>query len=219
MKQISQAMASALAQGAAKFCHVWVITRSDGQRLGFTDHDADLRFQGVVCLASSGLTQGAATQALGGEPSDGSVSGVLTAEALRSGDIEAGLYDGARIDTYVVSWIDPQDHVRLSTGTLARLEIRGEASFVAHVEGPAAKLQRIIGRRYTPLCEAAFGDARCKVMPAPGAVCDKRYATCRSVFANEVNFRGFPDLPGEDFITLYPRSGDLMDGRSRGYRA
>lgn len=34
--------------------------------------------------------------------------------------------------------------------------------------------------------------------------CDKRRATCRDVFANVVNFRGEPDLPGQDAIMAYP---------------
>ncbi len=32
------------------------------------------------------------------------------------------------------------------------------------------------------------------------AGCDKRFATCRDKFGNGVNFRGFPHLPGNDFI-------------------
>jgi len=32
------------------------------------------------------------------------------------------------------------------------------------------------------------------------AGCDKRFATCRDRFANAVNFRGFPHLPGNDFV-------------------
>jgi len=34
--------------------------------------------------------------------------------------------------------------------------------------------------------------------------CDKRLATCRSRFANAVNFRGEPYLPGSDLLTRYP---------------
>ena len=30
------------------------------------------------------------------------------------------------------------------------------------------------------------------------AGCDKRFETCRTKFANAVNFRGFPYLPGND---------------------
>lgn len=32
------------------------------------------------------------------------------------------------------------------------------------------------------------------------AGCDKRFATCRNKFGNGLNFRGFPHLPGNDFI-------------------
>lgn len=34
--------------------------------------------------------------------------------------------------------------------------------------------------------------------------CDKRLATCRTRFANAVNFRGEPYLPGSDLLTRYP---------------
>lgn len=43
--------------------------------------------------------------------------------------------------------------------------------------------------------------------PQPGdaltltAGCDKLIETCRTRFANAVNFRGFPDMPGNDFVT------------------
>lgn len=38
------------------------------------------------------------------------------------------------------------------------------------------------------------------------AGCDKRIDTCRARFANAVNFRGFPDMPGNDFVTKVARS-------------
>lgn len=39
------------------------------------------------------------------------------------------------------------------------------------------------------------------------AGCDKRFATCRERFANAVNFRGFPHIPGNDFVIAYPVPG------------
>lgn len=50
------------------------------------------------------------------------------------------------------------------------------------------------------------------------AGCDKRAATCRAKFANFLNFRGFPHIPGEDWLTAYPRSGQPADGGSRTVR-
>jgi uncharacterized phage protein (TIGR02218 family) len=44
------------------------------------------------------------------------------------------------------------------------------------------------------------------------AGCDKRFATCREKFANGLNFRGFPHMPGNDFALGYARSGSRNDG-------
>jgi uncharacterized phage protein (TIGR02218 family) len=46
--------------------------------------------------------------------------------------------------------------------------------------------------------------------------CDKRYETCRDRFANQINFRGFPHIPGNDFVFSHPgrRSGSNT-GRRR----
>ncbi len=41
------------------------------------------------------------------------------------------------------------------------------------------------------------------------AGCDKTAETCRLKFQNFLNFRGFPDIPGEDWLMTYPvRSGE-----------
>ena len=40
------------------------------------------------------------------------------------------------------------------------------------------------------------------------AGCDKRFATCRDRFDNAVNFRGFPHIPGNDFVLRYAVDGE-----------
>jgi hypothetical protein len=155
-----------------------------------------------------------------GEAGNAAVSGVISSDAISAEDITAGLYDAAMVRVYTVDWTTPSEYVLTGAGTLARLECRGGVaeggSFVAHIEGPAAKLDRVIGRRFGFLCDAALGDARCGLTGTLAAGnCDKRYNTCLNTFGNVLNFRGFPDLPGEDFLTVYPRSGDVMDGASR----
>ena len=45
--------------------------------------------------------------------------------------------------------------------------------------------------------------------------CDKRFATCLNRFNNAVNFRGFPQIPGNDFVISYPVPGaGANDGSS-----
>jgi uncharacterized phage protein (TIGR02218 family) len=45
--------------------------------------------------------------------------------------------------------------------------------------------------------------------------CDKQFATCRDRFANAVNFRGFPYMPGNDAVMALPATGQPLDGGSR----
>jgi uncharacterized phage protein (TIGR02218 family) len=48
------------------------------------------------------------------------------------------------------------------------------------------------------------------VEPAPGDAarlevgCDRRAGTCREKFGNFMNFRGFPHIPGEDWLRATP---------------
>ena len=44
------------------------------------------------------------------------------------------------------------------------------------------------------------------------AGCDRRFSTCRSKFQNTLNFRGFPHIPGSDFVLKYPKNGDVLAG-------
>ncbi len=44
------------------------------------------------------------------------------------------------------------------------------------------------------------------------AGCDKRAETCRLKFDNLLNFRGFPTIPGEDWLMAYPTKAGRNDG-------
>ena len=44
------------------------------------------------------------------------------------------------------------------------------------------------------------------------AGCDKRLATCGAKFVNVANFRGFPNIPGQDAVLRYASRGDGNEG-------
>lgn len=46
------------------------------------------------------------------------------------------------------------------------------------------------------------------------AGCDKRAESCRLKFQNFANFRGFPDIPGEDWLMSYPSQASGNSGGS-----
>ncbi len=96
-----------------------------------------------------------------------------------------------------------------------------EAGRAVWLSGAAAGLAGVVrADRLEP------GGRRLELWQRPGAVpsagdllrlqagCDKRPETCRLKFANMLNFRGFPDIPGEDWLMAHPRQGGLNDGGS-----
>ena len=144
---------------------------------------------------------------------------MLEAGSLTEADIAAGLYDGAEIEAWRLDWTAPETSaVLLWRGTIARLTRNGPA-FRAEITGPLAALEIVVGRTYQRSCDAELGDARCRVdlsrPPFLGMSCDKGWRTCRDRFANLINFQGFPDIPGDDFLTVYATDSPGNTGGSR----
>ena len=47
------------------------------------------------------------------------------------------------------------------------------------------------------------------------AGCDKLFETFQLKFNNLLNFQGFPDIPGEDWVMSVPRQSGVNTGGSR----
>lgn len=292
MRALPPSLAAKLAGGVTTLARAWAVTRTDGQTLGFTDHDRPLAFGGIAFEAASGLTASALEQSLGLAADSHTVEGALSSAAIADLDLEAGLYDGAEIRLWLVDWRAPEDRVLLARGQIGEVR-RGAQAFEAEVLGLAERLNQPRGRAYLLSCDARLGDARCGVdledpayrsvgtvtavispesvevsglesfesgwldrghlswtsganLREPGRIkahrsagavrltlwsapaspilpgdaftahagCDKTAETCRAKFANLMNFRGFPFMPGDDWATRYPNTGEAHDGGS-----
>ena len=161
MRDIPSELANLIESGAATLCTAFILSRADGASLGFTDHDADLQVQGVICRAATGWTAGTSERELGFSPGTASAKGVLDDAGLTDADIVAGLYDGAQVRALQVDWTSPDLLVEIWRGRISRLVRAGEG-FTAEIEGPLAALDRVVGRTYGRLCDAALGDDRCR---------------------------------------------------------
>lgn len=91
-----------------------------------------------------------------------------------------------------------QGAMRLGGGN--ELEIDGH---VRHADGSADLTLWLPSER-----EIASGEAFIIT-----AGCDKAFATCRAKFANQLNFRGFPHVPGADFAYSFADGERVHDGR------
>ena len=58
MRALPSGLTAAIESGAASLCTCWLLTRADGTKLGFTDHDRNLALNGVTCAAATGWTAG-----------------------------------------------------------------------------------------------------------------------------------------------------------------
>ena len=88
-------------EGVATF---WRIERRDGCVLGFTSHDRNLWFDGVLHRAAPGLVPSAIRRTAGIDSDSAEVEGALAHDAIRAVDLAAGRYDGARFAIGVVDW-------------------------------------------------------------------------------------------------------------------
>lgn len=141
-------------------CQCWRLTRRDGRVLGFTDHDRGLTCAGTPFAPRTGLTGSEATGSLGLSVDTVDVEGALFSLDIEEADIEAGLYDGAIVETLLVNWRDPAQFTLLRKAALGKLT-RGDNSFVAELESMTRGLDRPNGRTVQRKCDAELGDARC----------------------------------------------------------
>ena len=160
MRDIPAALASHLEQTSTTICHAWRLTRTDGLVLGFTEHDHDLEFSGTVFSAATGFRASEVETGLGLEADAANVAGAFSDAAISADDLALGRYDGARVETFLVNWQSPGDHVLLSTRELGEVRTAGQA-FTVELRSLAARLDQPHGRLYGRRCDADLGDARC----------------------------------------------------------
>ncbi len=292
MKLLPAGLADHLASGTTTLCWCWRLTRRDGLRMGFTDHDRDIAFDGTIFEAEAGFTASEIRDSIGLSVDNLEVESALSSSRLEEADILSGLYDDARVEIWRVNWQSPDQHVLMRSGSLGEVRRSGLA-FTAEVRGLSHYLQQPTGRLYQYACDADVGDHRCTValasptLTGTGMVdtlksrrafgasglsifqpdwftrglltftsganagksfevkrhvagstaaiielwqephssigsgddftitagCDKQLSTCAAKFENTANFRGFPHMPGNDFVTAVAKAGRLPTSR------
>ena len=126
MKTFSPALAAHLASGATTLCTCWRVSRGDGIVLGFTDHDRAITFDGVDHEPESGLDASAAVSHAGLQVGGLDVTGAFASEKISEDDLEAGLFDNARVEAWLVNWAAPAERHLMRVGLDRRGAARGK---------------------------------------------------------------------------------------------
>lgn len=162
MKQISDVFAARLAADDTTLCTCWRFVRIDGAVFGATDHDAELVLDGVSYIPSAGIGSVAFESSSGLAPGRATASGVLSLDFISEDDLDAGLWDGARVDVWRVDWREIEHRIAVWSGRLSEIARLGQA-FTAELVSLKADLEKSIGRVYARTCDVDVGDARCGV--------------------------------------------------------
>ncbi len=293
MRTLPVALAAHLAEDTTTLCSCWRITKASGAKLGFTDHDRALTFEGTTFEAQSGYTGSEIESSLGLSIDNLEATGALESARLDEQQLKAGDFDHAEIEIWRVNWQDETQRLLVRKGHLGEVTY-GAGRFTAEVRGLAHLFNQPKGRLYQFGCDAELGDARCQIdldlpefraigaiitasgasleasgvmgfgddwftrglveftsglnngrkfrikrhhaigavtrvdvwQPPPQAVapgdtfviragCDKQFATCREKFSNAENYRGFPHMPGNDFVMQVASAEDAGNDGGR----
>jgi uncharacterized phage protein (TIGR02218 family) len=162
MKTLPEGMQAHLDSGATTLCLCWMLTRRDGVRFGFTDHDRTLSFDGVEFLPQTGFSASAIESGADLSVPNLEAEGALSSDALDEAALAAGRFDAATVEIWCVNWRDAAQRALLRKGALGEVK-RGGLHFSAEIRGLAQALDQTVGRLYQRACDADLGDARCGV--------------------------------------------------------
>ncbi|HWK97658.1 MAG TPA: DUF2163 domain-containing protein [Pseudolabrys sp.] len=139
------------------------------------------------------------TSNCGADLGDGKCKINLNAPAYRGVGVVAAVtatssFAAGGLDAFADDWF-----------TAGKLTFTGGANAGLSVE---VKSHRVRGGVRLDLWQAMPHPIEAGVTFTVTAGCDKRFATCHGRFNNIVNFRGFPHIPGNDFVLRYPVAGE-----------
>ncbi len=158
--------------GSTTTCRCWAVTRRDGVAMGFTDHDCTLAFDDISFRADTGLSALALQQSTGLSVDNTEAIGALCDAAISEADIEAGRYDGAEVQAWLVNWQNVDQRQLQFRGTIGELRRAGGA-FEAELRGLTDALNQPRGRVYQKPCSAVLGDGTCRFdLATPGYFAD-----------------------------------------------
>lgn len=170
MKSLSTAYKASISAEVTTLAFLWLVTRKDAKVFGFTDHDVDIVYGGVIYQATAGLTASNFTTSDKLNVDNLEAHSVLNSATITEADCAAGLWDYASVQIQRVNYSDLSQGVEwMRKGTTGQLTA-GRTQFIAELRGMTQALQQTIGRVVTPSCGASLGDSKCTVNMVPFTV-------------------------------------------------
>lgn len=166
---ISAALEAHLAGDSITVCLLIKLIRTDGVVQGFAAHDTNITFGGLTYLASDGVSSSAIDSKVGTGVNNLDLEGALDSSQITESNLNAGLYQGARVEIRMVNFEDLTMGAKFMLSGLIGETVASDGQFRAEVRSLSELLKQIVGIQTTKSCPARLGDARCKVNMAGNA--------------------------------------------------
>lgn len=142
------------------YCRCWIITRSDGFKLGFTNHDRLLTIEGVNCTPTIAFESTSTTKTAELNVDNIETKSITNDFYVDETDIRRGLYDEAIVDIYLYDWLNETIVSQLFNGyfgdyTLGYLPT-GSRTYQFQTIGSTEKLNNSISKKTTSICRHKF---------------------------------------------------------------
>jgi len=152
------------------YCQTWIITRKDGTKEGFTNHDRNLSVFGTECRAAFGFSGTSSPRTAELNTDSTELTSVFV--NITENDLITGKYDDASVVVYVYDWINSvivstQFRGFIGGYTVGFLPSRGK-QFQIQVESIAEKLEVNVNAETSSECRHKFlsqGYGRCNLTP------------------------------------------------------
>lgn len=142
------------------------IDLADGTKLGFTDVDKDIVYDGVAYNKSSGISPSAISSTSAMSVDNLDFEGLIDEEQFTEDDIRSGRFNGAILHIFRCNYMKISDGVEiLKKGYIGDITMNN-TGFSAEVRGLSQLIQNDVGRIYQPACDANLGDNRCGILIA-----------------------------------------------------
>lgn len=217
MKTISLGLQAKLEEPCGTFTHCMLITRTDGVKLGFTDHQYSFVINGVTYTPQQATDPSSLQSDSRASVDNMEIVGILSEAGLAKNDIIIGKFDNAKLDVFLVDYTSlpatatPGDCIWLKTMILGNTKIEDDV-FRIECRSLADYLNKQIIELTSPTCRARFGDSRCQKN-----LTGLQYVTTISGFADLRNLT----IAASGFISNYFQYGKIewLSGDLTGYVA
>ncbi len=161
MRQVSPAMKQYLQERVLHLVYCWKITLFDGTILGFTNHQKNISFEGVVYRSEEAVSKTAITFSERLAPDNIDISGMIKEVQILESELLAGRFDHADIEIFLVNYQDlSAGKIPLSSYNIGEVKVeRGEYQF--DIRGKSQLYKQVSGRSYTNSCYLDYGSAKC----------------------------------------------------------